>query len=256
MAGCNSPNARYEADFSSGKIYEVTQPKTETYPEWFWNMPYSDNTLFAVGFSETSIYHPESSEESAIEDGLKSLAKFLAVRIKSEDRSFTSLGMDIQDFTDDPENIAPETEEYVKENYTAIAKFVSPKNTFILLKLGREDSSKDILSSGLTGVPSRPLWVTDPPKDERYIYATGESNLYLREIDSWKKAERNAIIALAFIVDAKVKSLIADSEMESYNTSSISTDTELKNVQLISRWKDEKQKTCHVLVRMFLMQKI
>ncbi len=57
--------------------------KYSTYPRWFWQMPRSDNTLFAVGYAQTYFYS-ESSVEEATVNGINSLAKSVSARIKGE----------------------------------------------------------------------------------------------------------------------------------------------------------------------------
>jgi len=225
------------------------QSNAKQYPDWFWEMPLDDN-IYAVGYSETSAIHISDSEQRAVDDGLKNLSRFYSVRVKLEQKSIRSIGVDILDNNEIPEEVSPENEAYVEENYQVIKKFVSHDHTLVLVKLGSKDESEPENSIGSALIPTEPHWVTSLPKEFGYLYATGESTLYFREIDSWHTAEEKALWSLATSMGAKVKSLIKSLDDQMVNISSISVDTELSNVKIISRWKNMELGTCHVLMKM------
>ncbi len=233
---------------NSGQNYDTHNKRQ--YPEWFWNMPYSDNELFAVGYSETSKFRPENSEKNAINDGLVSLAKFFSVHIKSEIISINNI---LESNTE--EEIDPKVEFYVNNNYTVVAKFISPEYTYVLLKLGDKNDSEPEVSVGSEIIPPKPYWLSKLPSEPGYIYATGESIVYYREIESWREAEKRARVALAYNIETQIKGLIrkVDDRIEDNSIVSIANQT-LSNVQVISRWKDTKLNSCHVLLRMPLVR--
>jgi hypothetical protein len=226
------------------------QSNAKQYPDWFWEMPLADDTIYAVGYSETSAIHISDSEQRAIDDGLKNLSRCFSVRVKLEQKSIRSAGVDILDNNEIPEEVSPEAEEYVKENYQVIKKFVSRDHTLVLIKLGSKDESEPEDSIGSALIPTEPHWVTSLPKELGYLYATGESTLYFRELDSWHVAEKKALLALALSMGGKVRDLIKSLDDQMVNISSISVDTELSNVEIISRWKNVELGTCHVLMKM------
>jgi len=225
------------------------QSNAKQYPDWFWEMPL-DDTIYAVGYSETSAIHISDSEQRAIDDGLKNLSKFYSVRVKLEQKSIRGIGVDILDNNEIPEEVSSEAEAYVKENYQAIKKFVSPDHTLVLIKLGSKDESEPEDSIGSAVIPTEPHWVASLPKELGYLYATGESTLYFRELDSWHIAEKKALLALALSMGGKVRDLVKSLDDQMVNISSISVDTELSNVKIISRWKNMAFGTCHVLMKM------
>lgn len=216
------------------------------YPSWFWNMPYSDNELFAVGYSETSTYKPENSEKNAIDDGLVNLAKFLSIHIKAEIISIQNmLESSIE------EEVDPEIESYVNNNYTIVAKFTSPEYTYVLLKLGEKGDLEPEISTGSENIPLKPYWLSKLPEEPGYIYATGESSIYYREIESWRESEKRARVAIAYNIEARVKGLTGKLNDRIIENSIVSnTDQQLSNIQIIARWKDVKLNSCHVLLRM------
>jgi hypothetical protein len=225
------------------------QSNAKQYPDWFWEMPL-DDTIYAVGYSETSAIHISDSEQRAIDDGLKNLSRFYSVRVKLEQKSIRSIGVDILDNNEIPEEVSSEAEAYVKENYQVIKKFVSRDYTLVLVKLGSKDESEPENSIGSALIPTEPHWVTSLPKELGYLYATGESTLYFRELDSWHIAEKKALLALALSMGGKIRDLVKSLDDQMVDISSISVDTELSNVKIISRWKNMELGTCHVLVKM------
>ena len=249
------------------------QPKTKSagetsYPAWFWKMPHSENSLFAVGFSETFFY-PESSKQNAIKDGIESLAKYLSVRIKGERGVLRDGSRVIFSGDDIQEILSPSVLSFVEEHHQIIATYTGKKyrktkssgfarllreplreaNTFVLLSMGEGNAETFPHSASAAPMPSRPSWITTPPKEPGYLYAIGNSNPYYREVNSWRIAEKRARITLAFNLESKIRGLAKklDSSMETIST--ISTDVQLNRVQVIARWKHPEDNTCHVLVR-------
>lgn len=247
--GCSGGNPPVREVNALSDSIQIPSASVRMYPTWFWNMPISEDVVYSVGYSETSRFHPEDSEAAAIEDGIRNLAKFVSVHVKAEYKNFKSIGIDVVDMPDQMEFLSPEIEQYIRDHHRILAKFTSPAHTLILLQTGEKGETEPMISEGSVQIPPRPQWVSELPQDPKYIYASGSSNIYLRETESWRLAEANARIALAFAIEARVKGLVAESDLESYSTSIVSTDIQLENVQIVSRWKDLNQKSCHVLVR-------
>ena len=63
-------------------------------------------------------------------------------------------------------------------------------------------------------------------------------------------AEKKALLALALSMGGKIRDLVKSFDEQMVNISSISVDTELSNVKVISRWKNMELGTCHVLMKM------
>ncbi len=237
-------------DNSSLNNTKYSETYKKLYPDWFWNMPYSEDSIYAVGYSETSSLHPENSELSAIEDGIKTLACLLSVNIKAEHRQILGEGLNIIDKSKEIEEIGAGNEDFVRNNYQIIKKFVSSNHTLFLMKIVKEGNQEPETTIGSAIIPPKPSWVTRLPKEPNYIYATGESSLYYREIESWRNAEKKARIALAFSFEAKIKGMSESLDGETLFTSSTSTNIHLNDIQIISRWKDEGLNSCHILIRM------
>ena len=65
-------------------IFVSESGRENSYPDWFWNVPTSQGTLFAIGQYTTSTLHPENSYQKAVEDAVANLAKCLSVRVSGE----------------------------------------------------------------------------------------------------------------------------------------------------------------------------
>jgi len=258
ISGCGSPSAGNTSVYGhSGESQTHFQARSESqtsYPDWFWTMPVSGSGLLAGGMSETFV-HAEASEESAIADGIGSLAKSVSVSIRGEYGS-VSQG-DRQVFAGDnmDEVVSPETRKFVEKNYQVIAKHSSPNYTFVLLGLGDGKDQPAESSEASSILPEKPEWVTVLPTKPGYLYASGQSKLYYKETSSWQLAERRARIALALSLESKVLSLTkkykedAGSAIDSTVTT-VGTDVQLNDAQVVARWKQPEYEACYVLVGM------
>ena len=255
LAGCGSSTLN-QTPVHKDQQYNTSSSIAKQYPDWFWQMPLSDDILYAVGFCETSSFHPEDSEQRAIDDGLKNLSRFYSIHVKLEQKSIRGIGVDVLDNNNIQDEVSPESEAYVKENSQVIKKFISNEHTLVLVRLGTKDESEPEVSIGSALIPAKPGWVTKLPKELSYLYATGESTLYFREMDSWRAAERKAILALAFSMGGKIRDLVKSLDDQMVNISSISVDNELSNIQVIARWKNLELGTCHVLMKMEVSNEI
>lgn len=263
VVGCASPPVKPQPALSRGEtpataeFHPKSRPPTEaSYPAWFWDMPDTEGALFAVGFSETYA-HAETSEQGAIADGVENLAKVLSVRIKGGEGVQREGGRVVYYGNDLQEEVSADTLALVKENHQVVAKYASAQSTFVLLRFGRnvEDSrngeaSIHALPDAATSLSKQPRWVTALPSAPGYLYASGQSNPYYREANSWRAAEKHARIALALSLESKVRGLAKELETQMATISTVSTDVQLNRIQVVARWKHPVYHTCHVLVRM------
>jgi hypothetical protein len=230
-----------------------------SYPAWFWNMPHSEDSLFALGLSET-FAHAETSEQEAIADGVGNLTKALSVRIAGEYK-MKKIGSSARSGDDIQDEISSTMHDFVEKHHQVVAKHVSPMHTFMLLRLGEKGAAIPVSSAASTVLPEEPGWVTVLPKEPGYLYASGQSNPYYRETESWRSAEHHARVALALNLESSVQGLIKRytirdgghfEMLEDSTHIKITTDVQLNRAQVIARWKHPEYQTCHVLVRMLL----
>jgi len=246
--GC-SQNSNKNILSSINNSKNNSQPSQKTYPDWFWKMPSSENTVYAVGYSTASQYHRDESDNNAIEDGIKNLAIYKSVFIDAESKSIRGNDMSLL-YDKQIEQVSPETEESIRKNYQVQKKIRFPDKTIVLIKLGKDDESEPEASEGLTSIPLEPKWVSVLPKEPNYLYAVGLFKSSFREVDSWKIAEKKARILLAFTVEAKTKGMNMAVDYQSIIVSDIKTSAYLSDIQVVERWKDEELNICYVLVKM------
>jgi len=254
LIGCGQPTVNTGSLSSDSNSSQPTKNDLQTdkklYPDWFWGMPISDDSLFAVGLSETSSRRPEDSEIRAVEDAIKNLANLMSVKVKAERKSIRGEGLSFLDDGTGTEELATDAESLVKDNHRVIKKFVSPDYTFVLIEYGKADDSAPEISMGSAAIHPKPQWITKLIKEKDYLYSVGDYPLYYRELDSWRIAEKKAKLALAFTLESNVKEMTQELDGQMVTISSITTDVQLNNIQIISRWKDENLNNCYVLMRM------
>ena len=258
IMGCGSPAIQEIPEIgqsgSDSTVHFDSRPVLKaSYPTWFWNTPTSKDNLFAIGLSET-FAHEEASEERAIANGVENLAKSLLVSIKGEYGIVREGGRVTFSGNDMQENMSSTMHSFVEKHHQVVAKCVTPTYTFVLLRLGENGSELSVSSTASTVLPKDPPWVTSLPMESGYMYASGQSNPYYRETNSWRAAEEHARIALALNLESKVRGLAKELDVQTTtgsgsNIITVSTDVELNRVQVVARWKHPEYNTCHVLVR-------
>jgi hypothetical protein len=217
-------------------------------------MPSSEDSLFGAGLSE-AFAHPETSEQNAIADGITRLAKSLSVGIKGEYGMERKAGRVTFSGSDMQEEVSSTVHDFVERHHQVSAKYASPIHTFVLLRLGEKGAAIPILSTASTVIPEEPGWVTSLPREPGYLYASGQSNPYYRETESWHAAEEHARVALALTLESKVRGLAkkyrenAQIAVDS-TVIVVSTDVQLNRAQVVARWKHPEYHAYHVLVRM------
>ena len=221
--------------------------KYSTYPRWFWQMPHSNNTLFAVGYAQTYFYR-ESSVEEATDNGINVLAKYVSVRIQGE-RGFkdTKLGPEFagEFFKEELEGGVLDS---VKKNYKVIATETVGDITLVLLCTGEAQT----LSSAKGFDQKAPEWVSKPPKKPGFVYAVGQSSPQFHEEETWQLAEYNARVGLALSFVAQLRSLGKRLDQGLSTASAVKTDVVLRRIQVVERWYDPENRIPYVLVRMTL----
>jgi len=219
--------------------------KYSNYPHWFWQMPHSNDTLFAVGYAQTYFYQ-ESSIEEATTNGIQILAKYISVRIHGERGSKdTILGPEFagEDFK---EEIEEGVFDIVKKNYKVIATETVGNITLVLMCMGEVPT----LSSTKGFNRESPSWVSELPQRDGYLYAVGQSSSQFHEEETWQLAEYNARVGLALSFFSQLRSLGKKFNKNLNTASAVKTDVVLRRIQVVERWFDPENRIAYVLVRM------
>ncbi len=221
--------------------------KYSTYPRWFWQMPHSNNALFAVGYAQTYFYR-ESSIEEATANGINVLAKYVSVRIQGE-RGFkdTKFGPEFAgEFF--KEELEGGVLDFVKKNHKVIATETVGDITLVLLCAGEAPT----LSSAKGFDQKVPDWVSKLPKKSGFVYAVGQSSPQFHEEETWQLAEYNARVGLALSFVSQLRSLGKRLDKGLSTASAVKTNVVLRRIQVVERWFDPENRIPYVLVRMTL----
>jgi len=236
----------YKSSVYSSSKYQKEEliRKYSSYPQWFWQMPQSGSTLFAVGYAQTYFYR-ESSVEAATANGIKSLAKSISVRIKGERGSMdTVFGPEFkgEDFDEELEENVLDS---VKKNYKVIATEIVGNITLVLLCIGEVPT----LSSVKGFNQKSPSWVSELPQRQGFLYAVGQSHPQFHEEETWQLAEYNARVSLALSFFSQLRILSKKLDKNLKTASAVKTDAILKQLQIVERWFDPENRISYVLIR-------
>ena len=217
--------------------------KYSGYPRWFWQMPHSKNAVFAVGYAQTYFYRDASSEK-ATENGIRSLARSVSIRIKGA-RGFedTIYGSEYrgEDFQEElPEGVL----DFVKKNHKVVATETVGNITLVLLGIG---DIPPVSSKGFNPIP--PSWVLRPPQRAGFLYAVGQCSPQYHEENAWQFAEYDARINLALSLFAQLRSLAKKLDRKLKIITTVKTDAILNRMQVDKRWVDPENEILYVLVR-------
>lgn len=227
----------------AGKREGLISTRPIELPEWFWKPPLIRSVPVAVGYSP-SFLDPEKAIASAEENGVENLAKQICLRIKGE-RIFLKDELGIKFMGEKIEEIVPEEMlENLKRNHVLLDAFVSERGTIALVATKKIPVSHRTIRPG-----GRPKWLREIPREKGFLYATGQSQRGVYEVNSWLMAEREARVELAMSLKAKVRGLNKKIDAWSEGVFTSGTDITLEGIQIVERWYDPDTKMCHVLAR-------
>lgn len=210
-------------------------------PGWFWDTPIVKNESFAVGYS--TVYHNlESSFEIAFDNASWQLFQDQECNIIGE-RAYIrvpdgvlSMGGVFKVLVDSASfESFKKTIYHIDSTVTAdlVLALVGTKQIGAMRKL----------------IPSPRIRDPDYYLKEETIVGMGISPQYHYETSSWEEAERNARIELAFSSDASIRSLEASIPPHDVQTTVVSTDVVLREIQSVARAIDPVTNVRIIVVR-------
>lgn len=220
----------------------------QDYPYWFFNQASVRCKRVAVGYAKSSFY-PDSAAARAIRNGYENYARQRCTEVGGGQTFWnTEMGMFWME--------SNFVEKFDSTVIASAASVLTPKDTlvtdeFICVLLGGsgcivdpwyrdEQSPKDLPS---------PAWIEEIPEDSNYCYGIGVAPQYFYETSSWAEAEKLARRNLARAVYTQLQAI----QKLGYQGQEIlheRTAVVLKNVEIVSRWRDLEQEIFYVLVRM------
>lgn len=230
------------------QLFGIAQCLGQNYPSWFLSPSKIECEKSAVGYANPSFY-PDSAASYAIRNGYESFARQMSTEINGGQAFWnTEMGMFWMgsSFTErfDSTEIDHAASVLVPVDTLAIENFVAVLLTHSDCVLQGETRRYQ----SLKGLP-RPSWIETPLQESNYYYAVGLAPEYYYETSSWKKAETLARRNLARVVSTKMDALQKNAS-QGQEILNEEVSVVLRNVQIVSRWRDLEEKFFYVLLRM------
>ncbi len=228
-------------------VFCNTEAKAQSYPRWFLETGRVPCQT-AVGYEKVSIF-PDSAVNRAFEQACLNWVRQKQVTIQGGQAFWSTeigtvwMGSDFYESFDSSrvsiaQNSMQKLDSLISKNMVAV--LVGPKECPLA------DSLKQ--SVNLAEIPG-PEWIKSLPENSHYVYAIGAATEYFYEASSWLEAEYNARLNLAREVFTRIQSLqkvtTAGEEVRHEETKVV-----LRNLRIVARWLDLKNKIFYVLIRM------
>lgn len=220
----------------------------QSYPGWFLNPSEIECEKIAVGFANPSFY-PDSAASYAIRNGYENFVRQNRTEIKGGQAFWnTEAGMYWMgsSFTErfDSTRIDRAASSLLPVDTLATEHFVA----VLLADPGCRLENQSGNHQSPVDLPE-PSWIEGPPRDRSYDYAVGLAPEYYYESSSWREAEMLARRNLARTVYTKMQVLqkIGAQGQEILNEE---VSVVLRNLEVVSRWRDSEDKIFYVLIRM------
>jgi len=220
----------------------------QEYPLWFYNQSALSCSNTVVGYAAPS-FLADSAASYARQNGYENFARFASTDISGNETYWNSeIGMIWLQSTV-AESFDSTRVATAARTFTPVDTFVVEKMIGVLLAPGQCQLSQSFRALQYPHEISKPLWTVQAPSDAANYYAVGRSPTYYYEASSWQEAEQKARLALARQVYTKIETL----QKISYASQEITREevaVRLHDVEVVSRWRDLKDRFFYVLLRM------
>ncbi len=214
--------------------------KVTTYPHWF---IHPEDTV--VGYSPV-YFTTESSVKEGTKNAIDNYLKFnYCVVMGIQTYIQTPSGLDlVYDSLFIHVNEAPNDDTFLDKKFAHADTFA----TYNMIIVGY--SNNPIENEKTELFAEKVPWIESPPQDNNFHYAIGSTSKIFSEYKAWEQAENNAIMNLArqIAMEDAIEVLINKDQMMSKFNEEVNV--ELRNIQIIERWKDPHTNTYYVLIRM------
>ena len=226
------------------------QLSAQVYPRWFLYQDQVHCPLNVVYVMRAPSLYKDSAVALAFRTGCDLLAKYTNVSVKGGQAFWTTeAGVSSMGASYSEEYDSTLTDRY-QSTLKVIDSYIDKQKTIVLSgdssSCGMNDTLKERLSVERI---KQPKWVEELPDDRSFYYGVGSSEEYYYESSSWQRAEHNALMSLARTSHSTVMSLQKKNAVESQDIFNEDVDVQLKNVQIIARWRDVKKKVFYVLAK-------
>jgi hypothetical protein len=221
--------------------------QAQHYPNWFLNPTFIHCTHSVSGTAEKS-YLSDSAISYAISNGLKQQNINNGIDVQAETSYWgTEAGKYCvwRKYEETPNNKMIDNQDF-QRNTKKI--FMNENLVFVLLV----DSMCEVSESDARSIDvkraSTPQWVEHIPESSTYWYAVGIAPKYYYETSSWSQAEQEARKYLAFSKGISIRDV---TKVSGWGESKqvLEVNVELKNIEVIARWRDIKNDLFYCLLR-------
>lgn len=220
----------------------------QSFPNWFLNKP--TNKRCTVGIVQTSFYN-DSCYKYAFEKAIEKAAMYYKLKINLKQSFIAAIDKKYWTFFHKKENYDTTLIGYYTDLCTKVDSFQNLKLTFMMIS----EEKQNFLKANLVNISqvTQPDWTENIPRDNTYYYSVGIAEEYYYLTSSWDAAENSAILELAKSKFIRINSILETESGNFLNTilefQDEKTETELNNIQILSRWYDIKNKIYYVLAR-------
>lgn len=220
----------------------------QTYPRWFLDPGNLHCGPTACGYAQ-NYFHWKSSDSVAFVNGCQNLTRDHYVKIEGGEAYWATeagvywMGNDLKETIDSS---------FLHQSLAVCKKLAAySDNKMTIVLVSEQDCSVPPLMRAFVKCPRhRPHWVDSLPQQRGCIYDEGVAPGYFYESSSWQSAEKKARFNLARDLRSTVEALEKLNNGSGQDISNEDISAELRNIQVVRRWRDVKDGLCYVLVRM------
>jgi hypothetical protein len=216
---------------------------------WFTDQPLSGGSKYAVGYAERSYYKDTSALKNAFLNACLNYTIEMNVRILgasaywSTENGTYSMGSNVH------EEFDTTSVEKAANDMKIIDTLFYDK--FLVVLIGNSaPSSDETWFKESQYLSEKPAWIETLPGGDNFYYSLGSAPVYYYESNSWLEAECRARKALAQMVCSKTMEIEKQLDQSGEQIKNEEVSVGLKNLEIVHRWKDSKERICHVLYRM------
>lgn len=223
---------------------------SQTYKVWFLNSEFENCGITAMGFSKRSYYSDTAAFRIAFLNACENFVRnensyFIGGQaFWSTEMGTAWMGNNFQ-LIYDTSRI-----EVIKDKLIVIDTLISENFVAVLVSDCECSLPNELKQIKTLNYFRKPTWIDQIPSDEKFIYALGISPEYYNEINSWISSEKEAIKSLAFQFKFSINALLKKENITGEIIKEEQTEVNLKNLQVVGRWRDSNQKIFYTLIRM------
>jgi len=223
----------------------------QIYPYWFINQGEINCCNYSVGLAKLG-YYVDSAFINAKREAILNYIRYSETKISGGQAFWnTEAG---KYFLSNRYREEIDTNKYfaLKSEFKTIDSVIC--KDFVAVLISKDDCNDNIILKRINIDEIKPDWVINFPNDQNYYYDIGCSQYYFYELSSWLTAEKQARFGIAKQLGINIKSLQKVDELEGQEIQNDEYSVNIKNMEVVSRYKDNINKIFYVLLRAKIKQ--